>query len=177
MKRPGSISLVLFGVLVLVIAGGAGWKLRKHQPELRANIKVLGCVQADYSLNDRDGNGVKDFWKGDVAGFYTGKTKAGKPLELIDRKIALADARPLSDLSLLGKRAPIAGYWYQAIPHEGETTPDPQRFAYCAFPADPKADKFTFIIDENKTVYWKETTVPPAFFPADLAKQGWEKLE
>jgi hypothetical protein len=177
MKRPGSISLVLFGVLVLVIAGGAGWKLRKRKPGLGVSIKFLSCAQADYYLNDRDGNGIKDFWKGDVAGFYTGKTKAGKPLELIDRKIALADARPLSDLSLLGKRAPIAGYWYQAIPHESETTPDPQRFAFCAFPADPNVDKFTFIIDENKTMFWKETTVPPAFFPADLEKAGWSKLD
>ncbi|HEV3029945.1 MAG TPA: hypothetical protein VG457_20365, partial [Planctomycetota bacterium] len=115
-------------------------------------LKSLASAQADFRAGDRDHNGVEDFWVRDVAGLFTTLGVDGKPLRLIEQRLALADDRPASDLSALGTRAPYAGYWIRAIPHDGDNPekPDRMRFAYVAFPVDfPRHQRDTLIIDEN----------------------------
>ena len=33
-----------------------------------ASLKTIASAQADFRANDRDGDGVQQFWRGDIAG-------------------------------------------------------------------------------------------------------------
>jgi len=145
-------------------------------------LKTLASAQADFRAGDRDANGVEDFWRKDVAGLYVTPGVNKLPIRLIELRLALADARPASDLGAIGKQQPYAGYWIRAILHEGEdpAKPDPQRFAYVAYPVEyPKHDRNTYIIDENNTTY--RNVLPPGtsvtVFPKDPGEAGWSKLD
>ena len=180
--------------VTLYVAGGAafvafGGKREASDGEqgldrcsVSSPLRTLASAQADFHANDRDGNGVQDFWRKDVAGLYTTLGSDKKPIALIELKVALADEAPAGDLRALGTRAPVFGYWLRAIPHEGEdpAKPDPQRFAYVMYPADiPKRPKYTFIIDENNTIY--RSILPPGTkvteFPSYLSESVWSKLD
>ena len=145
-------------------------------------MKTLASAQADFRAGDRDNNGTQDFWRGDLAGLYTTKGLGGDSIKLIELRLVLADERPRSDLSSLGERAPYLGYWFRAIPHEGEdpTKPDPQRFAFVASPIDfPKHQRDTVIVDENNTA-WKNVLAPGenvTFFPKNPGEAGWTRID
>lgn len=115
------------------------------------SLKTLSSAQADFRANDRDGDGVPQFWRADVAGLYH-VARAGSAIKLIDLSVAEADDRPQS---LLARRAPKSGHWYRAIRHADEDPKklDPNRFAFCCYPDTPEAGKYIFIVDENNTVY------------------------
>jgi len=96
------------------------------------SLKTLTSAEADFRSNDRDKNGVSDFWTADVKGLYTmtpaaelakGDLPKHLPLELISRPLAAADADgtfypaggenlPLSQFAV---PEPSAGYWYMAL--------------------------------------------------------------
>ncbi|HZE96644.1 MAG TPA: hypothetical protein VE981_06445 [Planctomycetota bacterium] len=148
----------------------------------RPMLKTLASAQADFRANDRDGNGINDFWRKDVAGLYVVPGTAGAPIKLIELSTALADSNPQTNISAFGVRGPKTGYWITAIRHEDEDPRklDPQRFAYVAVPVDfPKHDKDIYIIDENNTVFRKvfDRDVPVTVFPSDLDKNGWKKVD
>lgn len=160
--------------------GGCGHS--HSQRNASTSLKTLTSAQADYRANDRDGNQVNDFWRGDVAGLYTLKSSAdpaGPAMKLIDLSIASADDRPTTDVSPYAVRTAKAGYWFRAILHEDERTPSPDRYAFCAFPDGPSAGKWTFIVDEQNAIYRKELKNPRGVerCPADPVKSGWEKLD
>jgi len=123
---------------------------------------MFGIAQAEFKKRcDKDGSAVS-FWRRDVAGLYRNRSKDGRFIELIPKEAALADAQPTEDLSSIGKRAPWIGYWLQAISNEGEkNTSDPDRFAFCAYPAHYEPGRVTYIINENAT-----------FFRKDLGREG-----
>src|SRR5882672_12443673 len=75
-------------------------------------LKTLSSAEADYRANDRDHNGVNDFWTGDVAGLAP----------LIERRIAEADGAPLN------RMAPVArdGYYYQVLHRDRYVSEDYQ---------------------------------------------------
>ncbi len=135
-------------------------------------------AQADFRANDRDGNGVRDYWRADVSGLYTVKTGGvGIPNKLIDLSLAAADAQPVSAVAEYANPGPKNSCWFRAIPHEGETTPDPDRFAFCAYPAIRRKDYvWTYIVDETNTLYRKKLPWPhiTPCFPSDPVADGWE---
>jgi hypothetical protein len=144
------------------------------------SLKSLSSAEADFRANDRDGNGVKDFWRKDVAGFYAAPGADGRPMKLIELSVACADDRPVTDLSAFGIRSPKVGYWYRALRHEDEDPRhlDPQRFAFAAIPVlFPRHQKYVFIIDEENTMY--RSADPANFnievFPKDL--RNWSKMD
>ena len=144
------------------------------------NLKALITAEVDFRVNDRDGNGVQDFHRKDVAGLYGMAGADGQPIALIEISAARADDRPLHDLSTTGPLKPLRGYWYRAIRHAGEERPDPNRFTFCSFPEDyPRHGRRTFIVDENCKVWWKDLARPGGVetFPADPAKEGWTKID
>src|SRR6185295_19883411 len=85
-------------------------------------LKTIAAAQADFRANDRDGDGVRQFWRADIAGLYALAPGGGPAIRLIERSLALADARPLYDLTRDGERAPKQGYWYRAIRNADEKT-------------------------------------------------------
>lgn len=145
-------------------------------------LKALMSAQMDFRANDREGDGVHHFWRGDIAGLYALKSKKdpqGPPIKLIDLSLARADDRPVTDLSPYGVRSVTSsGYWYRSLLHEEERDPDPERFAACAFPDSPRAGRWTFIVDETKTIWQKELRDQRGLerFPRDPRKEGWTRI-
>jgi len=188
------------GLLLLVLAVGvvvpafdirfdcrSCWLFQRHrhgytERNPSTSLKTITSAQADFRANDRDGDGVNQFWRADIAGLYALAPSGGPAIRLIEGSVALADARPLFDLTREGKRAPKAGYWYRAIRHTDEQTLDAAlRFAAVAYPADyPKSGKYTFIVDENNTIYrcdlghGRGIEVYPA---EDELRAKWAKLD
>jgi hypothetical protein len=93
---------------------------RSGQRSAAASLKTLATAQADFRSNDRDGNGVHDFWRKDAAGLYVLAPKGGEPIRLIEIGTALADDRIPDEALALGPRTPKGGYWFRAIRHADE---------------------------------------------------------
>ncbi len=147
-----------------------------------SSLKTLASAQADFRSNDRDGNGVADFWRKDVAGLYVLRHEGtGERLKLIELSVALADDRIPDEALALGPRTPKGGYWFRAIRHadEGDRLDPGSRFAYCCFPADyPKSGRKTFILDERNTIFMRDLGRPGGIevFPTDEELQAqWSK--
>jgi hypothetical protein len=145
------------------------------------SLKTIASAQADFRVNDRDGNGRNDFWRGDIAGLYTVKTN-GQEIRLIELSVALADDRPLVDLRLWGTPGPKAGFRIRALPHFGETTRGPDRFAACEFPAPIEEGRHgTYLIDEMNVVRKKILGHPRGIeahpTQEQLKAQEWETLD
>ncbi|MBV8881852.1 MAG: hypothetical protein JO332_17975 [Planctomycetaceae bacterium] len=181
--RTVGIALLLLMAAALLPSIFSG-SSRGHPSERSSSttLKTICSAQADFRANDRDGDGMNQFWRADIAGLYALAPGGGPAIRLIERSLALADARPLYDLSKEGERAPKAGYWYRAIRHADEKTIDAAaRFAAVAFPAaySPK-DRWTYIVDENNTVFRADLGHGRGVevFPTDedLRKQ-WSKLD
>ena len=143
------------------------------------SLKTITSAQADYRANDRDGNHLNDYWRGDIAGLYTIQSCNGDAIKLIELSVASADDRPVTDLSPYAVRSSKTGYWFRALRHEDERTPSPDRFAACAFPENRAAGKYTFIVDETNTIYRKRLRGPRGvfFYPKDPERDGWAKLD
>jgi hypothetical protein len=147
------------------------------------SLKTLSTAQADFRANDRGGDKISRFWRGDVAGLYALVPKGGgEAIKLIELSLAAADDRPVTDVSPFAVRGPKAAYWFRAIRHldEDSKTPDPDRFAYCAFPDSPTSGKWIYIIDESNTIYRAQTKGRRGIdvFPSkeDL-KRDWRKID
>jgi hypothetical protein len=150
----------------------------------------------DYRSNDRDGNKIHDFWRGDIAGLY-GLCDRTSPemIKLVEISVAGADshaldpgATPPAPGKMAGQayyatRYPKAGYWFRAIRHadEKDTVDAYSRFAACAYPANyPNTGRLTFIVDENNTIYKRDLGRPGGIdvFPTDEElKLQWAKID
>lgn len=187
--HPALQALVGLGVLGALLAGGLialRFAAERRIPAYRnpsASLKTIASAQADYRAQDRDGNGRADFWRSDIAGLYA-LVPAGSPeaIKLIELSVAGADAAPTTNILRFTSPAPKAGYRYRALLFAGEdpAKPDPDRFAACAFPDGPRADRPVLIIDHEAVVYrrpWKGPSDTPRVFPADPLKEGWERID
>jgi type II secretory pathway pseudopilin PulG len=142
--RPLLKFLGCFGLLAVVAAlliPGLSSSMRaSNDRNASASLKTLASAEADFRSNDRDGNGVRDFWTGDVAGLYciaaaTGRPGSREPIKEIEVSVAGADSDPLSppgDLYPVSIRTyaeprPKAGYWYWALREDASEMP-PARY-------------------------------------------------
>ena len=146
------------------------------------SLKTIASAQADFRANDRDNDGVNQFWRGDVSGLYTAAPAGGPAIKLIELTVASADDRPKTDILKYAILAPKAGYWYRAIRHADEDPKalDPNRFAYCAFPDSPSAGKYIFIVDENNTIFRAVANGRrgiEVFPPPEELRTSWSKLD
>jgi len=106
----------------------------------------------------------------------------GREIRLIEPSVALADDRPLRDLTALGTPGPKAGFKLRALPHAGESSLSPDRFAASAFPAPIAEGRHgTYLISEQNIIRKKvlghargiEAHPPEAHLKAD----NWERIE
>src|SRR5947207_2086438 len=65
-----------------------------HEAAVAAALKAIIDAQIEFQSKDPDGNGVADFWVGDLSGLYR-HLAAGKEIRLIPREVAEADVSPL----------------------------------------------------------------------------------
>ena len=149
-----------------------------------SSLKTLASAQADFHGNDRDGNGIRDFWREDVAGLYATvpvNAPGGGSIKLIELSVAGADASPVAPIRDFTSLAPKAGYLYKAIRHAGEdpAAPHPDRFAFCTWPEPFDADKWMFVIDERNTIFKAPAVAGGVLvFPTDAElKAVWRKLD
>jgi hypothetical protein len=162
------------------------WTFQRHRHRgvrtSSTSLKTLSSAQADFRANDRDHDGVNQFWRGDVSGLYTTVAADGTAIKLIELSVAAADDRPKTDILKYAPRTAKAGYWYRAIRYldEDPKAPDPNRFAYCAFPDSPSAGKYMFIVNENNTIFRAAANNSRGieFFPTDEElKTSWSKVD
>lgn len=140
----------------------------------------MATAQADYRANDRDGNGKNDYWRKDVAGLYALPGRDGDMIKLIEPSMVTADDRPTFAVETYGRRGPRLGYWYRALRFRGETTPDPEPFAACAYPDSVSAGRVLFITSHENRVYKKPFTggPPPEEYPdPETLKREWSVLD
>jgi len=152
-------------------------------------LKNLTQAETDFKFNDRDGNGIQDFWTADVTGLYSVDPGNGQ-IQLIDRRLAEADARPLK--ALVPKPIPYHGYYFVALDvDESENPPESFRqdtdkksgkvhhlnkFAFCAYPAGPESGHEIMIISQGNQVFGRwDLTSPPRNWPTDEELHKWGK--
>jgi general secretion pathway protein G len=178
------------------------------QPEdVRANedlaasaLKILASAEAAFRSNDRDGNGINDFWTGDVAGLYQLTTKGERfSIKMIGITLASADAAPLPRESGATPAPPLPrhGYWYRVLRKDRSTQPpedyatdttgrggprtyNRNRFGFVAYPAEYGVSGLrTLIINEATSVYGRDTQGEPVEdWPDDATrKREWTLLK
>ncbi len=123
------------------------------------------------------------------------KPDRSKAILLIEPSAAGADAAPANvpgRLAAPEKPVAKAGYFFRAVEKDetgepygedtdrrGEKFRNRSRFAFCAYPAEyGKSGKLTFLLTEDNTIWRKDTGGKPVTqLPADMAKEGWSKLD
>jgi hypothetical protein len=161
-----------------------------------ATLESFSSVQIEFRGGDLDGNESADYWVADVEGLYALiPPEENQPIALIERSAALADAKSrgrnppagVQYAPLSGEARPKSGYRFVAIrayqldpslavPYDetgnGRNT---YRFGFCAYPsAYGRGGRMTFILNEEGTVFKKDTTGEPVdVFPLDPFEEGW----
>jgi len=156
------------------------------------SLKSIATAEADFRANDRDSNGIHDFWVGDVSGLYRYAVN-NREIKLIDKSIADADASPLKGQSLSALKheqpLPKSGYLFAALPkytdkektesyHSG-TYRNTHHFGFAAYPAEyGKTGRLTLVVTESNTVWKKDLGgKPPEILPESPGKDDWEKMD
>lgn len=181
MKKPVTM---IAGALALGVVGWLAYELfntpsmPSHPRSSAMSLMTIATAQADFRSNDRDGNGKNDFWRGDIAGLYALKGKDGEAIKLIEVSMAGADAHPVTDIGKLIPPGPKAGYRCRALRFADEKSPDPDRFAACAFPDNEMAGKNMYIVSHDNLMF-KKKAVPGGIevYPSDPLREGWEKVD
>ena len=165
-------------------------KRRRNSNERNASayLKMLATAQVDFRHNDRDGDGVQNFWVRDVAGLYGIETR-GKPIKLTDIRVAGADrSSGRGAYKAMRESGPLAGYHFAALkkyviegearPYDNGTGRNPTRFGIAAVPAEyGRYSRKTFIVDHRNVVWARDIGGKiPDLFPRDPAKAGWTRI-
>lgn len=175
-----------------------------QQYRIRGTLKTLGTAEADFRANDRDGNGIQDFWVGDVAGLHYLTGPQGIPLYLIEMSAANLDGAPLADGVAAGRYRrpalePFAGYRVRVMTHYVDddgglkayaqsTGGKPDlgpfynhcKFAFCLYPSEYVSPKqLTYILNEESTMFKKDTKGQSVLtWPTDPElKASWTKAD
>jgi len=181
------------------VASATG-RLRRSLVECRVNeAEAVGALRAllrseyEFQEHDRDRNGVRDFWTGDVSGLHRLRV-AGAPLALIEEGIACADAAPLSDEARLGPplhARPHRGYFFAVLNRGASGEPfaiDTDRsgwavhhlstFAFCAFPErHGVSGERTLIINAVGEVYGQDLKGKAVrAWPGQPESEGWKRV-
>jgi hypothetical protein len=189
-------------VAAIAIPGLLSSQRFANERNASASLKTICTAEMDFRANDRDGNGVNDFWTGDVSGLFCLRPPdAGGPLGLIEISVAAADGAPVMGRVPADRKAglstsshPKAGYFFRAMKEdesgepygrdtEGRKSLGPYYnlagFAFCAHPAKyPSSGRQTFIVNEGAVV-WKKDTGGEAVdgWPENPAEEGWVKAD
>jgi hypothetical protein len=142
--RTRLIDRWIAGVLASLLLGCHESNSAANNDSKSAYLALTEIGEWECFTNDRDNNGVKDFWTGDVVGLYR--------LGLVSRQIAEADALPINPL--VDHPVPYHGYLFVAlewddsgsVPEQLKQDTDgkagkvhhKQSFGFCAFPVASK---------------------------------------
>jgi type II secretory pathway pseudopilin PulG len=130
-------------IAAIAIPGLLSTQRSSYERGASTSMKTLAVAEADFRANDRDGNGMNDFWTADVKGLYTMTNcavpgKAGgtvdPPIRLIELSLASADTDGSTaaaggecmDLTQFAVFAAKGGYWYSALLVDNSIPPGPE---------------------------------------------------
>jgi hypothetical protein len=183
--RLGRITLSWLAILGIGTAsvtwGVDEWRRRvmseNDRYAARARFLIMGA-ENNFRFNDLDGNGIQDYWTGDVAGLYR--------FGLIERGLAEADDRPL--IPLVRSPIPWHGYFVHLMGKDDSVSPpEPYaqvtdaasgrvhhrtKVAVCLYPADPgKSGRYIFMLNDCGAIRRHEWPGPnggaPKNWPTD----------
>lgn len=170
-------------------------------------LRTVAQVEEEFRSKDRDGNGVHDYWTGDVCGLRVLRGKDDAALDLILSALADADVAPLGTVAAAGRyrrpektlsQSPESGYYFRVMvsdssggviePYQQDTGGDPDmgavhhrsRFGFCAFPAEyGQTGIKTFIINERNAVYWMDSRGSPVTVWPSATELGsvWTRVD
>ncbi|HEX7902222.1 MAG TPA: hypothetical protein VF950_30965 [Planctomycetota bacterium] len=175
--KRATVVVAIFLCLVLaaiIVPGLLSSQRASNERSAAALLKVITSAEADFRGNDRDKNGVQDFWTKDVAGLY-GFIPAGErePLQLISVELAKADPSHPGAI-------PFAGYWHEAMDQDEDGKPyrqgdrNPSRFGFRARPGDPSTGRNAFYINDGNTIFQRSTEFPLVTrWPTDAELKSW----
>ncbi len=127
-------------LLALAVPALLASQLASNERAILATIKTVAVANYDFRGNDRDGNGISDFWTGDVSGLFS-MTSAAIPgfndsvIKLIELPVALADSAPLAagqaggelqGISAFGAISNKSGFWIAVLDTDAQTGEDYQ---------------------------------------------------
>jgi prepilin-type N-terminal cleavage/methylation domain-containing protein len=134
---------VIAVIAAIAIPGLISSQRSSYERGASTSMKTIAVAEADFKVNDRDGNHVADYWTADVKGLYTLTSCAvpGKlggtqdpPIRLIELTVAGADtdgttiaaAGENMDLTQFGVFSAKAGYWYAAMTLDNSVAGGPE---------------------------------------------------
>ena len=155
--------MLVVGLSALIVPMLSNSQRASNERTAAALLKVITSAEADFRGNDRDKNGVQDFWTKDVAGLY-GLVPAGdtEPLQLISLELSKTDPSHPGAV-------PLAGYWREAMDRDEDGADyrqgpakdrNPKRFGFFARPVDRSTGRNVFYINEGNTVFKQPLEAP-----------------
>jgi len=176
-----------FFLAFLALWGWHWWRVRVLTENDRNGyscLQKLCLAEFEYREKDLDGNGVNDYWTGDIAGLQ----RHG----LIPREIAEADAEPL--VPLVPKPVPYKGYLFRVlVADDSETPPEAYRqdtdksagkvhhrnkFGVVAYPAQPGVTgNYVLVVNHDHILLRKHVSEAPIpkSWPSDAEFPYWSK--
>jgi hypothetical protein len=157
------------------------------------SLKTIATAEADFRANDRDDNGINDFWVKDVGGLYGIEYEDGLGIRLIEPSVAMADATPdRGTYSSLGTDEPVprSGYVFAMLKYYKDASGNAlsydkgdghnySRFGVVTYPEEYGVTGIhTYILSEEHTVYKKDLggkTVDT--YPFNPVLEGWSVLD
>ena len=188
-KNASGFTLVELMIIITIIATIAAiaipglMKSQRSSNERNAasSLKNLSSAEIDFYTNDRDTNGIKDFWTRDVSGLYSlCSIQSPEPIRLVELTLAAADSNPSGAgaaaasgvhvaISTYMRVSPKAGFWYVAMttdpegqPYQAATQGIPPldqpwynltRFGFLCYPDTPTVAQYLYVLNENHVVY------------------------
>lgn len=172
------------------------WRLSMGPERREANqrsatitLLTLCSAQADFRSNDRDGDGINNFWVKDIAGLH-GLETAGQPIRLIMIQTADADRTPgKGKYGAVKGDQPQDGYFFvspntclikgKPVTYDEGKGRNASRFAGVAYPAQyGRTGTLTYLTNETNTVWSKDTGGKPIEeFPENPLNDGWVKVQ
>lgn len=173
-------------IAALAIPGLVSSQRAGNERSAFVSIKTLASANIDFKSNDRDVNGVNDFWTGDVSGLYRLTAGAAiEPIKMIEMATAGMDGSPIAAAGAGGKMGgdlsyqPKAGYWLQSLETDQDPEPDElykvdtggsvamgavhnlSRYGFTAYPdAYGVSGRLVYIMNEVGSVLQRDPVAP-----------------
>ena len=186
LKWDPLILLLIVGTAALPFGLARSRQERRWSNERAAAtaLKTISTAEWDLHENDRDGNGIKDYWTADLTELCR--------LGLIQKQVAAADRRPRT--RIVPHPVPFAGYYFEALTADAsETPPEPycnntdgksgavhhfHRFGFVAYPAEPGITGNRIFIINQYNSHWSlpaEGNTVPRNWPPDSDAIHWNR--
>lgn len=151
---------------------------------MQIQLKMAHEAEMAWRSSDLDGNGLRDFWTRDWAGLGLVPDAAGKPVDLIERCIAVMDHSGATHYPDIRGAVSYKGYWVGAMTADehgrplqtdadgdGKAWTHPTAFAFCAWPEAHGATynsacnqhvshvdvvRFHYIVNQEGVIYRKD---------------------